>query len=109
MRRWTSIVAAISLAVIGAGCAGATGDSALAARGRQLFLAQGCHGCHNVGAVGSRDVGADLSRIGARRSRSELERWLRDPAAQKPAAHMPRIAMTDPDVQALAAYLASLR
>lgn len=109
MRRRTSIVAAIGLAAIGAGCASAANDSALAARGQQLFLAQGCHGCHNVGAAGSRDVGADLSRIGARRSRSDLERWLRDPAAQKPTAHMPRIAMTNPDVQALAAYLASLR
>ena len=63
----------------------------------------------DVDRVGSLDVGADLSRIGARRSRAELVQWLRDPAAQKPTAHMPRIAMTDPDVQALAAYLASLR
>ncbi len=108
MRRRTSIAVLAALAV-GAACAGRPSESELVARGQQLFLAQGCHGCHNVGAVGSRDVGADLSRIGARRSRAELAQWLGDPAAQKPTAHMPRIAMADADVQALAAYLASLK
>lgn len=91
------------------GCTLLQGEAELVARGQQLFFDQGCHGCHNVGKVGSRDVGADLSRIGAKRSRAELAQWLRDPAAQKPTMHMPRIAIAETDVSALAAYLASLR
>ncbi len=38
-----------------------------------------------------------------------LERWLRDPSAQKPTAHMPRLDLTEPDVRALAAYLSTLK
>ena len=109
MRHGTLIAVVVALAAAGTACAGKMSEGELVARGQQVFLAQGCHGCHNVGTVGSRDVGADLSHIGARRSRDELAQWLRDPAAQKPTAHMPRIAMADPDVQALAAYLASLK
>jgi mono/diheme cytochrome c family protein len=97
------------VAAVGASCAARQGDAELAAKGQEVFFAQGCHGCHNVGTAGSKDVGADLSRIGAKRSRAELAQWLRDPASQKPTAHMPRIAMPEPDAQALAAYLATLR
>jgi mono/diheme cytochrome c family protein len=78
-------------------------------QGSDLFFAQGCHGCHTVGKVGTSQVAADLSRIGTRYSKAQLTRWLRDPAAQKPTAHMPRIVLTDAEVEALAAYLASLR
>jgi cytochrome c oxidase subunit 2 len=78
-----------------------------AARGLALFMAHGCHGCHTIGAVGT-PLAPDLSRIGARRTEAELARWLRDPAAQKPTAHMPRLDLSEADVAALAAYLASL-
>ena len=36
-------------------------------------------------------------------------RWLRDPASQKRTAHMPKIDLTEEEIQALAAYLSSLR
>jgi cytochrome c553 len=36
-------------------------------------------------------------------------RWLRDPAQQRPSAHMPALELSDQDIRALAAYLASLR
>jgi mono/diheme cytochrome c family protein len=84
-------------------------DAQLAARGERVFYEQGCHGCHRIGKVGSGGIAADLSGIGAKRSRADLFQWLRDPAAQKPTAHMPRIALPEADAQALAAYLASLR
>jgi cytochrome c2 len=76
-------------------------------RGTQLFMDHGCYGCHTVGAVGT-SIGPDLTRVGARYDTACLAEWLRDPARQRPA-HMPRIAMDGRDVQALAAYLASLR
>ena len=43
------------------------------------------------------------------RAEEFLARWLRDPAEQKPTAHMPRIQLDEREVEALAAYLASLR
>ena len=53
-----------------------------AARGAQLFLAKdkgNCTQCHMVGAAGGR-LGPNLSRIGAARSATALEREIRRPA-----------------------------
>jgi cytochrome c1 len=50
-----------------------------------------------------------LSPGGARYPTEFLMRWLHDPAAQKPTAHMPRLELTEEQVRVLAAYLASLR
>jgi cytochrome c1 len=36
-------------------------------------------------------------------------RWLRDPALQRPTAHMPALELSDEDVSALAVYLSTLR
>jgi mono/diheme cytochrome c family protein len=80
----------------------------LAARGREVFRDQGCYGCHTVGATGT-PIATDLSRIGARRDQAYLAGWLRDPSLQRPTAHMPKIQLSEAEVQALAAYLGSLR
>jgi hypothetical protein len=36
-------------------------------------------------------------------------RWLRDPALQRPTAHMPALELSEEDVSALAVYLSTLR
>jgi mono/diheme cytochrome c family protein len=77
-------------------------------RGKKLFMAHGCYGCHMVGTAGT-PIGPDLSRIGFKYPESYLVRWLRDPSAQKPTAHMPKITLTEAEIRALAAYLASLQ
>jgi mono/diheme cytochrome c family protein len=77
-------------------------------RGKQLFTQQGCYGCHMIEKYGT-PIATDLSHVGAKHDRAYLTRWLKDPSAQKPTAHMPKIALTDAEAQALAAYLASLR
>ena len=94
--------------VVLAGPVHAQDGSALVAMGRVLFRDQGCYGCHTVGATGT-PIAPDLSRIGAKRDEAFLTRWLRNPSEQRPTAHMPRIELTEPEVQALAAYLGSLR
>lgn len=100
---------ALALAVgLTSSCAWAQSPPDLAARGKAVFTEQGCYGCHTVGATGT-PIASDLSRIGTRYSRAELTRWLRDPASQRSTAHMPRIVLAEADVQALAAYLASLQ
>jgi mono/diheme cytochrome c family protein len=81
---------------------------ALVGRGQKLFTDQGCYGCHTVGKVGT-PIASDLSRVGGKYREAYLYQWLRDPATQKPTAHMPKIALTEAEVQALAAYLASLQ
>ena len=83
-------------------------DGALVARGQGVFKDQGCYGCHTVGKTGT-PIATDLSRIGAKHDEAYLGRWLRDPSQQKPRQHMPKLQLTDVEVQALSAYLASLR
>lgn len=80
----------------------------LAERGRAVFMANGCHGCHIIGKMGT-PIGPDLSRVGFKYREEYLERWLRDPAYLRPNAHMPKLELKDSDIKTLAAYLASLR
>ena len=103
---WRSILLIVIVAL--AVPAHAQNGSALVAKGRVLFRDHGCYGCHTVGATGT-PIAPDLSRIGAKRDQAFLTRWLRNPSEQRPTAHMPRIELTEPEVQALAAYLGSLR
>jgi mono/diheme cytochrome c family protein len=91
------------------GCsAGAQDGRALSAQGQRLFTEQGCYGCHMIEKYGT-PIATDLSHVGSKYDLAFLTKWLRDPSVQKPTAHMPRIALTETEVRALAAYLAGLR
>ena len=58
-----------------------TANKADLAHGKALFSSQGCMNCHRVRGQGSR-VGPDLSDIGARRQRDDIERSILDPNAE---------------------------
>lgn len=51
------------------------------AHGKALFEGKGCMNCHRVKGQGSR-VGPDLTDIGARRKRDDIERSILDPNAE---------------------------
>jgi len=80
----------------------------LLTRGERAFASQGCYGCHLVAKFGT-PIGPDLSHIGAKYPASYLTRWLRDPESVRPTAHMPKLELSAEDIQALSAYLASLK
>ncbi|HBH01942.1 MAG: hypothetical protein A2W08_06030 [Candidatus Rokubacteria bacterium RBG_16_73_20] len=102
-------VAALGVGLLGTGAAGELPAPARGIEaGRRLFMESGCHGCHTLGAMGT-PIGPSLTGLGARWSRDEIERWLRDPSARRPRAHMPRLELSEDQVQALGAYLSSLR
>lgn len=104
-----ALLALIVLAV-GALAAGAQAPDhdALVGQGQRLFTAQGCYGCHLVGRFGT-PIGPDLSHVGGKYPEEYLDRWLRDPAMQRPAAHMPKLEMELSEARALAAWLATLK
>jgi cytochrome c oxidase subunit 2 len=102
---WVEMIVIGAVALLGSATAAAA-DSA--EEGRQMFFSQGCYGCHRIGPAGT-PIANDLSHIGRKYTESELARWLRDPASQKPRAHMPRLALQEDEIRALAAYLATLR
>ena len=49
--------------------------------GKALFESKGCLNCHRIGEHGSR-VAPDLSGVGARRKRADIERSIVDPNAE---------------------------
>lgn len=51
------------------------------ARGRKLFETEGCTNCHRIHGQGSR-VGPDLTNVGARRKRDDIQQSIVDPNAE---------------------------
>jgi cbb3-type cytochrome oxidase cytochrome c subunit len=105
-----AVAAALVGVVVGGGCAGRgwLGGDDRVARGERLFVQKGCNGCHTIGVVGT-PIGPPLEHIGSAHDERWLVAWLQDPAAQRPRAHMPRIAFARDEAEPLAAYLATLR
>lgn len=96
-----------------------TPTDSLARRGQEVFLAASCVLCHAVGGTpaGSR-VGPNLTHLAGRRTiaagtlpntRGHLAGWIVDPQQIKPGARMPPNALKPDELQALLAYLESLR
>lgn len=77
-------------------------------RGEQMFVTQGCYGCHLIGKFGT-PIGPELSRVGAKYPASYLRQWLRDPESVRPTAHMPKLELSAEEIDSLAVYLASLK
>jgi mono/diheme cytochrome c family protein len=102
--------ALVIAAAVLAACTTASGQppGAVVERGQAAFRNNGCYGCHMIGTFGT-PIGPDLSRVGRKYPADYLARWLRDPAMQRPSAHMPALELSEADVQALAAYLGTLR
>ena len=86
------------------------------ATGEKLFMAKGCVGCHSLQAVNAPKgmVGPNLANVGARsyiaagtlkNTDENLARWIRNPQAIKKGVLMPNLGVTEPEAQALAAYL----
>lgn len=106
-----------------------TVDSDLAKRGQQLFFEKSCYQCHAIsGLVGKTadgkeveakgTVGPNLTGVGSRRyiaagympnTDENLKLWLKDPGAVKPGAKMPNLQLKEDELQALVAFLRSVK
>lgn len=101
-------------------------NPALIAQGRKLFVSKTCAGCHTVrGHEGAGITGPDLTHMGSRTTVAagllennphNLKRWIADPNGVKPGNKMwvngylaNKVTLTPEDVEALTAYLASLK
>lgn len=106
--RTSMILGVIGVVLVSSLAAVAQQRPDIVSEGERLFRAQGCYGCHIVGRFGT-PIGPNLSHIGGKYPQTYLARWLSDPEAQRPNAHMPKLELAPDEVQALAAYLASLQ
>jgi ubiquinol-cytochrome c reductase cytochrome b subunit/menaquinol-cytochrome c reductase cytochrome b/c subunit len=67
--------------------------------------ASGCLGCHRIGESGNAGLGPNLTKVGRRLTRRQIERALVDPVAPMPS-YRGRAAR---DRAAIARYLAALK
>jgi len=85
--------------------------------GRELFIEFRCAKCHERPApdAGIPELAMDapaFDDIGSRRNYDWLARWIADPKAARPTAHMPKLFQgpkANEDAQVVAAFLASLK
>jgi mono/diheme cytochrome c family protein len=89
-------------------------QAAKIAAGKKLYDTQKCRTCHMIGGVGSKASSA-LDDVGSKLSEADLRMWLVDPDAMtaklkaKPKVKMKKVTLKDPDIDALVAYMASLK
>jgi cytochrome c oxidase subunit 2 len=92
---------------------------ALAQRGQQVFLDKTCVMCHTIqGTSAGGKLGPDLTHLASRQTiaagmfpnnRGHLGGWIADPQSLKPGVNMPANALEPDDLQALLAYLETLK
>jgi cytochrome c oxidase subunit 2 len=91
----------------------------VARRGRDVLLGARCAHCHSVaGTPAQGRMGPDLTHLASRgtigagmfpNNRGHLAGWIGDPQALKPGVNMPANTLPPDDLQALLAYLETLR
>ncbi len=107
-------------------------EGTLAAEGMDVFLNGACIGCHIIDGVNNPDpetlavVGPNLTHFASRNVfagavlptglnpsqedwENGLREWLADPPTVKPGSFMPNLALTADEIEALVAYLSTLK
>lgn len=94
-------------------------SDSLSRAGQAVFMTSGCALCHSIRGTSARSVaGPDLTHFASRstiaagtvpNTRGYLAGWIGNPQGIKPGNLMPRIPLRPEELQAVVAYLASLR
>jgi cytochrome c oxidase subunit II len=94
-------------------------SDSLTQAGQRVFLSTTCSMCHNIGGtLAGSHVGPDLTHIASRRSiaagtlantRANLAEWIRDPQSIKPGSRMPSSNLSASELNAVVAYLETLK
>jgi cytochrome c oxidase subunit 2 len=90
-----------------------------AGRGLEIMRSAVCSSCHVVqGQVPGTSIGPDLTHVGSRtiiaggvlpNTADALRAWIGDPQRYKPGALMPKVPLSSADLDAVVAYLESLK
>jgi cytochrome c oxidase subunit 2 len=93
--------------------------SASGSEGQRIFESLSCVNCHTVAGTAAKGrFGPDLTHLLSRETIASgaapntpenLRRWMRDPGVIKPGSKMPAMGLSDPELDALTAYLETLR
>ena len=92
--------------------------SVAAAQGEQIFTQGACIGCHTIDGTDAKGtLGPNLTHFASRgifagslaNNPENLSSWLADPQALKPGNDMPNLKLTPDQINALVAFLESLK
>ena len=67
-----------------------------------------CSACHSLGGVGG-STGPALDGVGSRRDASYITRWLKDPVSVKADSKMPKLPLTESELNELVQFLSQLK
>lgn len=93
-------------------------SSTLAGQGRTLYAQSACIGCHTIDGISAGIIGPNLTHVGSRTSLAgsmfpndgeHLAKWIARPDQQKPGTLMLNLGLPPEQVNALVAYLQSLK
>ena len=112
MKRFVTVtIAAVFAAVALPAVVSTQGDKIEA--GKKVYAAQKCSTCHSIAGVGSKM--APLDGVGSKHTVAEIKAWITDPdpltakLATKPKIKMKKYTLPDADLDALVAYVSSLK
>jgi mono/diheme cytochrome c family protein len=108
------IVVAFFLGFVVCAAPASAQDSPAPAHGEKVYAAQKCGACHSVGAIGNKK--GPLDGVGTRLTGEEIRQWLVDApemAKKTKATRKPLMKsytqLSKPDIDALVAYLQSMK
>jgi mono/diheme cytochrome c family protein len=101
--RSVQLVAALALLAPALARAGAD-------EGKALYEKQ-CQSCHSIKGQGGKmaNLGGPLDGVGAKRDAAWLKDYLKDPKSKIPTAKMPKMTLTDPQLDDLVAFISTLK
>lgn len=102
------IWAAAAVGLFLASCSANISDEALAGlspaeAGKKVFDAR-CKRCHTINGEGG-TRGPNLSKVGGRLEEAAIRDFVKDPAAARPGTRMPKVSLTEKQVDSVAAFL----
>lgn len=83
--------------------------TATVSRGRQLFQATNCYGCHRIEGLSDGTLGPDLTESGKKFKVDYLWESIVEPRANSVTSFMPKFNLSEDDVRALVIFLKSRR
>ncbi len=117
--RYLPLLALIALGGCSAPAATPPSTSDAATAGQALIVKLGCGSCHTIPGIVDANgmVGPPLAHIASRQyvagmlrnTTTNMVHWLRFPQQVVPGNAMPDLAISEPDGEAIAAYLATLK
>ncbi len=81
-------------------------QASILSRGKNLYIAKGCRGCHELaGFKRPESIAPELSRVSEKVNGTWLAKWLKRPKAYLPETIMPFFDLPPEEIEALGAFL----